>query len=136
MGFLSCAGVTIWVVPSAYKRHDRLCNFSHRQSERRRKAPGSRRQRRTGPMGDNRTAALPDGTDTIIEGAAKTEDGGTATVEDTALVIEREIPAPGGDAERPVTGSGSPEGGLRTGSPGGDTSSQGIMAERFRSCRE
>ena len=69
-------------------------------------------------MGDNRTAALPDGTDTIIEGAAKIEDGGTATVEDTALVTEREIPAPRGDAERPVVGSGSPEAGLARGTSG------------------
>jgi ElaB/YqjD/DUF883 family membrane-anchored ribosome-binding protein len=61
---------------------------------------------------DNRTAALPDGTDTVIEGAARSSDGDTITVEDTALVIEREIPAPRGDAERPVSGSGSPEGGL------------------------
>jgi ElaB/YqjD/DUF883 family membrane-anchored ribosome-binding protein len=63
-------------------------------------------------QGDDRTAALPDGTDKVIEGAASTGDGGTVTVEDTALVTEREIPAPRGDAERPVTGSGSPEGGL------------------------
>ena len=62
--------------------------------------------------GDDRNAALPDGTDTVIEGAAKTSDGGTVTVEDTAFVIEREMPAPRGDAERPVTGSGSPERGL------------------------
>ena len=96
-------------------------------------------------MGDNRTAALPDGTDTIIEGAAKIEDGGTATVEDTALVTEREIPAPRGDAERPVVGSGSPEGGLArgssgsgssgTGGSGGGAGAQGI-ADRFRSGRE
>jgi hypothetical protein len=96
-------------------------------------------------MGDNRTAALPDGTDTIIEGAAKIEDGGTATVEDTALVTEREIPAPRGDAERPVVGSGSPEGGLARGSSGsgssgtggssGGAGAQGI-ADRFRSGRE
>jgi len=72
-------------------------------------------------MGDDRTAALPDGTDTVIEGAAKTDDGGTVTVEDTALVTEKEIPAPSGDAERPVTGSGSP--------------SQGL-ADRFRTGRE
>ena len=72
-------------------------------------------------MGDDRTAALPDGTDTVIEGAAKTDDGGTVTVEDTALVTEKEIPAPSGDAERPVTGSGNP--------------SQGL-ADRFRSGRE
>ena len=36
-------------------------------------------------MGDDRTAALPDGTDTVIEGAAKLDDGGIATVEDTTL---------------------------------------------------
>ena len=71
--------------------------------------------------GDDRTAALPDGTDTVIEGAAKTEDGGTVTVEDTSLVTEKEIPAPRGNAERPVSGSGSPEGGL---------------VDRFRSGRE
>jgi ElaB/YqjD/DUF883 family membrane-anchored ribosome-binding protein len=61
---------------------------------------------------DDTTPALPDGTDTIIEGAARSGDGDTITVEDTALVTEREIPAPAGDAERPVSGSGSPEGGL------------------------
>ena len=71
--------------------------------------------------GDERTAALPDGTDTVIEGAARTDDGGTVTVEDTALVTEREIPAPRGEAERPITGSGSPAQGL---------------ADRFRSGRE
>jgi ElaB/YqjD/DUF883 family membrane-anchored ribosome-binding protein len=92
-------------------------------------------------MGDNRTAALPDGTDTVIEGAAKIEDGGTATVEDTALVTEKEIPAPRGDAERPVVGSGSPEGGLSGSGSGGDTSSgssgsQGSIVDRFRSGRE
>jgi hypothetical protein len=86
-------------------------------------------------MADKKTPALPDGTDTVIEGAAeptntgaiatertRTERGGdTLTVEDTALVTEKEIPAPKGDAERTVTGSGSPETGL---------------AERFRSGRE
>jgi ElaB/YqjD/DUF883 family membrane-anchored ribosome-binding protein len=62
---------------------------------------------------DQDTAALPDGTDKVIEGAAKTAGpGGTVTVEGTALVTEREIPAPRGDAERPVSGSGSPQGGL------------------------
>jgi hypothetical protein len=96
-------------------------------------------------MGDNRTAALPDGTDTIIEGAAKTEDGGTAFVEDTALVTEREIPAPAGDAERPVVGSGTPQGGLAGessgsagasgGSSGGTGGQQGIV-DRIRSGRE
>lgn len=62
---------------------------------------------------DNETAALPDGTDKVIEGAAQTATpGGTVTVEDTALATEREIPAPRGDAEQPVTGSGSPDRGL------------------------
>ena len=71
---------------------------------------------------DNETAALPDGTDKVIEGAAQTATpGGTVTVEDTALATEREIPAPRGDAERPVTGSGSPDRGL---------------ADRIRSGRE
>ena len=63
-------------------------------------------------MVDDKTAALPDGTDTVIAGASKTSDGGTVTAEDTTLVTQREIPAPRGDAERPVTGSGSPERGL------------------------
>lgn len=61
---------------------------------------------------DDKNAALPDGTDAVIAGASKTGDGDTVTVEDTALVTEREIPAPRGDAERPVSGSGSPERGL------------------------
>lgn len=94
-------------------------------------------------MGDDRTAALPDGTDRVIEGAAKTESGGTVTVEDTALVTEREIPAPSGDAERPVIGSGSPESGLARASSSaagdGETSgggSPGTIVERIRSGRE
>ena len=70
-------------------------------------------------MTDRDTAALPDGTDKVIKGAANT--GGTVTVEDTALVTEKEVPAPRGDAERPVTGSGTPERGL---------------ADRFREGRE
>ena len=72
-------------------------------------------------MGDNRTAALPDGTDKVIEGAARSNGEETVTVEDTALVTEKEIPAPRGDAERSVSGSGSPERGL---------------ADRFREGRE
>src|SRR3954470_4120752 len=63
-------------------------------------------------MVDQDTAELPDGTDAVIEGAAKAGDGDTINVEDTALVTEREIPAPKGDADRPVSGSGSAEGGL------------------------
>jgi len=88
-------------------------------------------------MADKKTPSLPDGTDTVIEGAAEPVntgaiatgrtgserggDGDTLTIEDTALVTEKEIAAPKGDAERPTTGSGSPETGL---------------AERFRSGRE
>ena len=68
---------------------------------------------------DTKTPALPDGTDTVIEGASNT--GGTVNAEDTALVIEKEIPAPRGEAERRVTGSGSGERGL---------------ADRFREGRE
>ena len=60
-------------------------------------------------MGDDRTAALPEGPDTVIAGASN--EGGTITA-DTTLVEEREVPAPKGDAERPVVGSGSPERGL------------------------
>jgi ElaB/YqjD/DUF883 family membrane-anchored ribosome-binding protein len=74
------------------------------------------------PTPDQPTADLPDGTDKVIEGAsagaistdptALDQGGQTVTVGDTALVEERKIPAPKGDAERPVTGSGSAEGGL------------------------
>jgi ElaB/YqjD/DUF883 family membrane-anchored ribosome-binding protein len=67
-------------------------------------------------MADDTTAALPEGTDKIIEGAS----GGAITA-DTTLVEEREIPAPSGDAERRVTGSGNPQTGL---------------ADRLRSGRE
>jgi ElaB/YqjD/DUF883 family membrane-anchored ribosome-binding protein len=88
-------------------------------------------------MADKKTPSLPDGTDTVIEGAAepvntgaiatdraateRAQDGDTLTIEDTALVTEKKISAPKGDAERPIVGSGSPEGGL---------------AERFRNGRE
>lgn len=84
-------------------------------------------------MVDPNTADLPEGTDTIIQGAANVgaiatdpagdsrDDHGTVTIEDTALVTEKRIPAPDGPAERPVTGSGSAENGL---------------ANRLRSSRE
>jgi len=68
---------------------------------------------------DDKTASLPGGTDKVIERAAKP--GGAVTAEDTTLVTDREIPAPEGDAERAVTGSGSSERGL---------------ADRFRDGRE
>jgi ElaB/YqjD/DUF883 family membrane-anchored ribosome-binding protein len=74
-------------------------------------------------MADQRNADLPEGTDTVIEGAANTgaiatdptapdQGGQTITIDDTALVEERKIAAPKGDAERPIIGSGSAEGGL------------------------
>jgi ElaB/YqjD/DUF883 family membrane-anchored ribosome-binding protein len=75
-------------------------------------------------MADQKVPELPDESDLKIEtrpensGTLETEtaggidDQGTVTIEDTALVTEKEIPAPKGDAERPVTGSGSPERGL------------------------
>lgn len=37
-------------------------------------------------MADDRTATLPEGTDKVIAGASKTNEGGTATVEDSNLV--------------------------------------------------
>ena len=73
-------------------------------------------------MADQPTADLPEGTDTVIEGASAgaigsnpggaDQGGQTVTHDDTALVEERRLAAPAGDAERPVTGSGSAEGGL------------------------
>jgi hypothetical protein len=76
-------------------------------------------------MADQKVPELPDDSDLKIEtkpensGTLEThvaggeiDDRGTVTIEDTALVTEREIPAPSGDAERTVTGSGSPDRGL------------------------
>lgn len=73
-------------------------------------------------MDDQRTGDLPEGTDAVIEGAnlgaittdpsAPDQGGQAITIEDTALVTEEEVPAPSGDAERPVTGSGNTQSGL------------------------
>ena len=73
-------------------------------------------------MADQRTDDLPEGTDTVIEGASigaidtdaagRDQGGETITIDDTALVEEKRIAAPKGNAERRVTGSGSAEGGL------------------------
>jgi ElaB/YqjD/DUF883 family membrane-anchored ribosome-binding protein len=73
-------------------------------------------------MADQRNDDLPEGTDTVIEpeniGAIETDPtardqgGETITIDDTALVEERKIPAPRPNSERSVTGSGSAEGGL------------------------
>jgi len=95
-------------------------------------------------MADQTTADLPEGTDTVIQGASndaiagnsgENDQGGqTVNVGDTALVEERKIPAPTGDAERPVTGSGNPQDGLASETagtrPGG--ASQGLT-DRLRS---
>jgi hypothetical protein len=75
-------------------------------------------------MADQKVPELPDETDLKIETrpenspildthtAGKPDDTGTVTIEDTAIVTEKEIPAPAGDSERPVTGSGNPATGL------------------------
>ena len=95
-------------------------------------------------MADQTTADLPEGTDTVIQGAGEgalpnnsggVDQGGQAvTVGDTALVEERKIPAPRGDAERSVTGSGNPQDGLSGGSGGPRPS--GGLTDRIRSSGE
>ena len=82
-------------------------------------------------MADQKTVDLPEGTDKVVEGAnlgsiainpaGRDQGGQTITVGDTALVDEKENGVPKADAERPVAGSGSAEGGL---------------AERIKSGRE
>ncbi|HEX3422453.1 MAG TPA: hypothetical protein VHS33_03500 [Sphingomicrobium sp.] len=82
-------------------------------------------------MADQKIVDLPEGTDEVVEGAnsgalaidptGRDQGGQTITVGDTALIGEEEIAVPKGDAERPVVGSGSAEGGL---------------SERLRSGRE
>ena len=71
-------------------------------------------------MGDERND-LPEGTDTIIDtedtaalpsGEGTSDDTGATVIAETTIVTEKEIPAPSGNAERPVTGSGSAESGL------------------------
>jgi ElaB/YqjD/DUF883 family membrane-anchored ribosome-binding protein len=99
-------------------------------------------------MADQRNTDLPEGTDTVIAGASGgaiasnrdgPDQGGQTVTADTALVEEREIAAPSGDAERPVTGSGTPEGGLAA-STGTSSSTSGNRAQgltdRIRSGRE
>jgi len=94
-------------------------------------------------MADQTTADLPEGTDTVIQGASndaiadnsggQDQGGQTVTVGGTALVEEKEIAAPRGDAERPVTGSGSPEDGLAGGSRSGRSSGGSGISDRIRS---
>jgi hypothetical protein len=83
-------------------------------------------------MGDDRSAALPDGTDTVIEGAARTDDGGGITMEDTALVTRRRTPAARGDAERPASGSGGAAQGLADRIRGGREQLAGQAGEKAR----
>jgi len=73
-------------------------------------------------MGDDRSAALPEGTDTVIEGAAITDDSAISTSEDRLLETDRSTPAASSDA---ASGSTSSSGGSQQG-----------LAERFRSGRE
>ena len=54
-------------------------------------------------MGDDRSAALPDGTDTVIEGAAVTDDTEISTTEDRALATERKTPATSGSSQQGLT---------------------------------
>ena len=103
-------------------------------------------------MGDNRTD-LPEGTDSIIPGAARTDEtpglppGGTGgssaagstgggdeavIAADTTLVGERKIPVRGSDAERPATGSGSSETGLAHKIRAGGEKLSGQAADRAR----
>lgn len=93
-------------------------------------------------MADQTTADLPEGTDTVIQGASQgaigdnsggpDQGGQTVTVSDTALVGEKEIAAPKGDAERPVTGSGNPEDGLAGNSRGARSSGSQALTDRIR----
>jgi len=94
-------------------------------------------------MADQTTADLPEGTDTVIQGASQgaigdnsggpDQGGQTVTVSDTALAGEKEIAAPKGDAERPVTGSGNPEDGLGGNSRGARSSGSQALTDRIRS---
>ena len=95
-------------------------------------------------MADQRTD-LPEGTDSVIDtGLIADNTGGpdqggqTITKEDTTLVAQKEIPAPDGLAEKPVTGSGSPKGGLAERSGGSSSSggSSGSITDRLRSSGE
>ena len=84
-------------------------------------------------MSDNRTPILPDGTDKVIEGAAWTQNDDTATLEDTALVKDRENSAPNGDAGRTLTTSDSPKTGLPGSTAPGVSSAGNTIIDRFKS---
>ena len=71
---------------------------------------------------DQKTVDLPEGTDKVVEGAnsgalatdprGRDQGGQTITLDDTALVDEKNIPAPSSAASRSLTGSTSAESGL------------------------
>lgn len=50
--------------------------------------------------GDDRSAPLPDGTDTVIEGAAKIDEGGTDVAEDRSLAEKTPVPASRSETDR------------------------------------
>ena len=50
--------------------------------------------------GDDSSAALPDGTDTVIAGASRTDNGDTTTIEEKALVTQRDTGSDRGLADR------------------------------------
>jgi ElaB/YqjD/DUF883 family membrane-anchored ribosome-binding protein len=70
--------------------------------------------------GDDRSAALPDGTDTVIEGAARTDEGSAATAESQRVGDDRQDGAARGNSAQ-ASSDGTSERGL---------------AERLRSGRE
>ena len=71
---------------------------------------------------DQKTVDLPEGTDKVVEGTnsgalatdprGRDQGGQTITLDDTALVDEKNIPAPSSAASRSLTGSTSAESGL------------------------
>jgi hypothetical protein len=91
-------------------------------------------------MTDNRSAALPDGTDTVIEGAAKTDSDNNITAEDTSLVTQQERPAPSGDVEQAASRRGGSQDDLIRGSSQDRATTSGAdqsgIVERIRSGRE
>ncbi len=80
------------------------------------------------------TPLLPEQDDKIIAGEAAENAGRDTDIvtTDTVLVTEREIPAPKGDAERPITGSGNPERGLADRVRGAGEKLSGQAGERAR----
>lgn len=93
-------------------------------------------------MADQRNHDLPEGTDKIIGGAGNAalpggatgpDQGGRTVTADTSLVKEKQVSVPDGPAERRVSGSGSPQGGIRGTSSSSDG---GGIGARLRSGKE